>query len=126
MFFLGENCNFNGIEISNGGKVTIGNNFHSGKNIRFIVQYHNYEGEQIPYDNTYVNKDINIEDNVWLGHNVIVLGGVKIGEGAIIQAGSVVSKSIPKLAIAGGNPATPFKYRNEDHYYKLKAERKFN
>ncbi|HHS95203.1 MAG TPA: acyltransferase, partial [Phaeodactylibacter sp.] len=48
-----------------------------------------------------------------------------IGEGAIIQAGSVVAKSIPKLAIAGGHPATPFKYRDQQHYQKLKDAESF-
>jgi acetyltransferase-like isoleucine patch superfamily enzyme len=54
------------------------------------------------------------------------LGGVSIGEGAIIQAGSVVVKNIPKYAIAGGHPATVFKYRDIDHYERLKAEGKFH
>ncbi len=48
-----------------------------------------------------------------------------IGEGAIIQAGSVVCKDIPPLAIAGGHPAIPFKYRDKEHYENLKKEKKF-
>jgi len=67
-----------------------------------------------------------IEDNVWLGHRVIILGGVTIGEGAIIQAGSVVVKDIPKYAIAGGHPAKVFKYRDIKHYNRLKKEKKFH
>lgn len=74
----------------------------------------------------YVNKDVEIGDCVWLGNNVIILGGVKIGEGAIIQAGSVVCKDIPPYAVAGGHPATPFKYRNEDHYKKMKLQNKYH
>jgi acetyltransferase-like isoleucine patch superfamily enzyme len=73
-----------------------------------------------------VYKDITIEDQVWLGSRVIVLGSVSIGEGAIIQAGSVVVKDIPKYAIAGGNPCKVFKYRDIEHYEKLKKERKFH
>lgn len=49
-----------------------------------------------------------------------------IGEGAVIQAGSVVCKDVPALAIAGGHPAIPFKYRDKEHYDRLKAEEKFN
>lgn len=49
-----------------------------------------------------------------------ILGGVTIGEGAIIQAGSVVIFDIPSLAIAGGNPAKPFKYRDKKEYENLK------
>ena len=57
---------------------------------------------------------------------MIVLGGVTIGEGAIIQAGSVVVKDIPKYAIAGGHPCIPFKQRDIVHYLKLKKEKKFH
>lgn len=46
-------------------------------------------------------------------------------QGAIIQAGSVVCKDIPLFAIAGGHPAIAFKYRNKDHYQKLKKKEKF-
>lgn len=63
--------------------------------------------------------------NVWIGQNVIVLAGVKIGEGAVIQAGSVVCRDIPPLAIAGGHLAEPFKYRDNDHYFTLKNARSF-
>ncbi|PUU86070.1 MAG: acetyltransferase [Halanaerobium sp.] len=124
--FLGNNVNFNGLSISGNGKVIIGDNFHSGKNCLFITQLHNYDnGKTIPYDDTYITKDIEIEDNVWLGSRVIILGGVEIGEGAIIQAGSVVVNDIPKYSIAGGHPAKVFKHRDIEHYKKLKAENKF-
>lgn len=122
--FLEDNVNFNGMEISTGGNVYIGSNFHSGKDCMIIVQSHNYEGERIPYDRSYINKDLKIGDNVWLGHRVIILGGVTIGEGAIIQAGAVVVSDIPDCGIAGGNPAKVFKYRDKEHYYKLKSEGK--
>ena len=82
--------------------------------------------EAIPYDDTVISKDVVIEDNVWLGNRVIVLPGVTIGEGAIIQAGSVVVKDIPKCAIAGGHPANVFSSRDKDHYEKLKKEGKFH
>lgn len=66
-----------------------------------------------------------IKDCVWLGNNVIILGGVTIGEGAIIQAGSVVCKDIPDFAIAGGHPAKAFKFRDKEHYLELKEKKKF-
>ena len=123
--FLGKNVNFNGMIIDGSGKVKIGDNFHCGRSCRMITQMHNYEGTAIPYDATVITKDITIEDNVWLGYGVIILGGVTIGEGAIIQAGSVVVSDIPKCGIAGGHPAKVFTYRDKDHYYKLKEEGKF-
>jgi acetyltransferase-like isoleucine patch superfamily enzyme len=124
---LGKNVNFNGINITGNGEVYIGDNFHSGQNIIFFTEDHNYdEGNAIPYDDTYVKKKIVIEDNVWLGTNVIVFGNVTIGEGAIIQAGSAVVSNIPPQAIAGGHPARVFKYRDKDHYEKLKMEKKYH
>lgn len=119
---LGSNVHFNGMRIQGGGRVIIGNNFHSGSECLIISGIHNYDaGNALPYDTcSYVCKDVLIEDNVWLGSRVIVLGGVSLGEGSIIQAGSVVAKSIPKGAIAGGHPAVVFKYRNMDHYESLK------
>lgn len=124
--FLGKNTSFNGLVVSGGGNVTIGDYFHSGPDCLFICQNHNFnDGKFIPYDDTYIYKDIEIGDCVWLGSRVIVLGGVKIGEGAIIQAGSCVVKDIPAYAIAGGHPAKVFAYRDIDHYEKLKSEGKF-
>ena len=109
---LGNNVNFNGMKIQGNGKVIIGNNFHSGIECMIITSIHNYDGgNAIPYDDTIISKDVIIEDNVWLGNRVIILPGVKLGEGSIIQAGSVVVKDIPKYAIAGGYPAKVFKNR---------------
>ena len=124
---LGKNISFNGMSIRGCGNVIIGDNFHSGLECMMITQNHNYDtGTAIPYDEAYVCKDITIEENVWLGHRVIILGGVTIGEGAIIQAGSVVVKDIPKYAIAGGHPAKVFKYRDIKHYERLKKDKKFH
>ena len=92
-----------------------------------VTTFHNYDkGRQIPYDSVKdIDKRIIIEDCVWLGAYVIILGGVRIGEGAIIQAGSVVVTDIPPCAIAGGHPAKVFKYRDKEHYYNLKSKKLF-
>ena len=55
-----------------------------------------------------------------------IIGPVKIHEGAIIQAGSVVVNDIPECGIAGGHPAEVFKYRDKEHYFKLKEEGRFH
>lgn len=123
---LGDNINFNGIKIQGHGKVIIGNNFHSGIECMIITDIHNYDtGSAIPYDETIISKDIIIKDNVWIGNRVMILAGVTIEEGAIIQAGSVVVNDIPKYAIAGGHPAKIFKNRDIEHYEKLKKEKNF-
>jgi len=122
---LGKNVSFNGMSIQGCGEVSIGDNFHSGIGCMMITQNHNYEGTMIPYDKTYICKKIVIGENVWLGHRVIILPGISIGEGAIVQAGAVVSQDIPSYAIAGGNPAKVFKFRDKEHYKRLKEEEKF-
>lgn len=124
---LGKNVNFNGMTVIGQGEVRIGDNFHSGQGCYIITQNHDYDfGETIPYSATHsVEGKVVIEDNVWLGVNVIILPGVTLGEGSIIQAGSVVNKDVPKYGIAGGHPAIVFKLRDQNHYEKLKAEKKF-
>jgi acetyltransferase-like isoleucine patch superfamily enzyme len=57
--------------------------------------------------------DIVVGDEAWLAYGVIVLGGVRIGDGAVIGAGSVVTKDIPDGAIAIGVPARVVKMRND-------------
>ena len=122
---LGENVNFNGFIVYGNGRCSIGSNFHSGFGCKVLTSYHNYNGDTIPYDKTLITKDIIIENNVWLGINVTILGGVTIGEGAIIQAGSVVVSDIPAYAIAGGHPAKVFSYRDIEHYKKLMEQGRF-
>ena len=124
--YIGDYCNFNGMKIIGDGKVTIGNYFHSGIECMIITQNHRYEGTEIPYDSEFEYKNVTIGDCVWFGNRVTVVNDVNIGEGAIIAAGSVVCHDVPACAIVGGNPAKVIKYRDKEHYYKLKAEGKFH
>lgn len=55
--------------------------------------------------------DITIDDDVWIGFRSTILSGVHIGQGAVIAAGSVVTKDVPPYAIVGGVPAKVIKYR---------------
>lgn len=57
------------------------------------------------------DKDIIIENDVWIGCNVTLLAGIHIGRGAIIAAGTVVSKDVPHYAIVGGVPAKIIKFK---------------
>lgn len=59
------------------------------------------------------SKPIVIEDDVWLGANCIILPGVRIGKGSVIGAGSVVTREIPPMVVAAGNPARLVKHGNE-------------
>lgn len=124
---LGRNVHFNGLSVAGQGRVAIGANFHSGPGCLIITQTHDYDaGGQLPYDKDRdLIRDVTIGDNVWLGSRVIILPGATLAEGSIIQAGSVVVGAIPRCAIAGGHPAKVFKYRNIEHYERLKAAGSF-
>ena len=124
---LGDHVHFNGMWASGNGRLVIGDWFHSGYGLRIFTRNHNYDaGTAIPYDKTFVTKDVVIGDFVWIGAQVILLPGTTIGEGAIIQAGSVVHGEVPPYAIAGGNPAKVFRQRDVEHFKRLKAEGKFH
>ncbi|MDB2403956.1 acyltransferase [Schleiferiaceae bacterium] len=122
----GRNVNFNGCHIYGRGRVEIGDNFHSGEGLKIITEVHNYQGRAIPYDETSVVKDVSIGNNVWIGMDVIVLGGVHIGDGSIIQAGSVVVRDVEPLSIVGGSPAMKFSVRNEAHYLDCLKRKSFH
>ena len=62
--------------------------------------------------------DIIIENDVWIGANSTVMSGIKIGNGAIVAAGSTVTKNVPPYAIVAGNPAKVVKYRFTDEQIK--------
>jgi len=66
-----------------------------------------------------------VEDDVWIGHNAIILPSVKlIGRGAVVAAGSVVTKDVPKYAIVAGNPAKIIRYRfSEDVVNKIEESK---
>lgn len=123
---LGTNVNFNGMTIYGGGGVEIGDNFHSGEGCFIVSANHDYDGgDAVPYGKAVIGKKVVIEDNVWLGLGVIVNAGVRICEGAIVAAGSVVTKDVERCSVVGGNPAKHIKYRDIEHYERLKAEGKF-
>ncbi|WP_195374617.1 acyltransferase [Parabacteroides leei] len=70
---------------------------------KFIVDSH----EKLPEN----DKEVNIEDDVWVGANVTILMGVTISRGSVIAAGAVVNKSCPPYSIIGGIPAKVIKPR---------------
>ena len=125
---IGDDVSFNGMRIIGAGNVSIGNRFHCGENCFIICDNHDYDGgNEIPYDrHRSIPKNIVIEDNVWFGTGVIVLGNSHIGEGAIVQAGSIVIGDLPPGGIAGGHPAKVFKYRNMINNEELKAKNAFH
>lgn len=67
-------------------------------------EYENYEPEY---------EQVSIGNDVWIGCRAMILDGVKVGDGAVIAAGAVVTKDVPPYAIVGGVPAKIIKYRFE-------------
>ena len=127
MVDVGKCFSSNGLIVTGTGRVKIGNYFHSGENCKIMLGSHDYDnGDAIPYGTAYVEKFIEIGDFVWFGSDVTISGNVKIGEGAIIAIGSVVVKDGPPYAIVGGNPAKVIKYRDIEHFNKLKEKKKFH
>lgn len=109
---IGENSRINGSCIHAYKKIRIGRNCLIAANCQIIDG--NGHDLSFPEVENRINtmgdaREIIIGDNVWIGANSIILPGVKIGDGSVIAAGSVVSKDIPEMVIAGGNPATVLK-----------------
>jgi maltose O-acetyltransferase len=117
---MGNNVHINrGAFIRAEGGLKVGDNVHIARNVVIYTLNHNYKGDALPYDHTFIKKPIVIEKNVWIGINVTITPGVTIGEGAIIGAGTVVSKDVPPLAIVGSALPRVIRFRDESHYMKL-------
>ncbi len=129
------NYSYGNINVYQGGafdtKLIIGNCCSIGMNVDFLLAMeHSYKNiSTFPFKKQLLNYppealskgDIVVKDDVWIGINSIILSGVTINQGAIVAAGSVVTKDVPPYAIVGGNPAKIIKYRfNPDIIEKLK------
>lgn len=94
-------------------RAIIGNNVMMGRDVIIISGSHKFENCNIPmiFQGMQPEKEVIIEDDVWIGHRVIILPGVKIGRGSIIGAGAVVTKDVTQNTIVGGVPAKIIRYR---------------
>lgn len=107
---IGDNCGFSGTAITATEKVTLGKNVLCGVNVMITdSDHHNVDPDKRMNGTDILSAPVLIEDNAWLGANVIVLKGVHIGRNTVVAAGSVVSRSLPENVIAGGIPAAPIK-----------------
>jgi acetyltransferase-like isoleucine patch superfamily enzyme len=95
-----------------GGGIRRGNHVLNGQNDNFHSENHNYtDKDRLIREQGVRYEGIIVEDDVWIGSKVTVVDGVTIGQGAVICAGSVVTKSIPPYAVAVGVPAKVVRYR---------------
>lgn len=93
----------------------IGNRVQLAPHCAFSPYQHGFDDLQTAIkDQPITSKgDIVVEDDAWLGLNVVVMDGVRIGRGAVIGAGAVVTRDVPPLAIVAGVPAAVIRYRGQ-------------
>lgn len=115
---IGRQCSINPYTVIYGhGNTTIGDNVLIAGGCMIIPSNHTFSRLDIPINqqgNT--ARGIVIEDNVWIGHGCSILDGVTIGEGSVVAAGSVVTRSTPPRVVVAGIPAKVVKNRNEEKY----------
>jgi acetyltransferase-like isoleucine patch superfamily enzyme len=110
---IGKDCSINPYTIVYGhGNTTIGNNVLIAGGCMIIPSNHIFSRTDIPISvQGKESQGIEISDDVWIGHGCSILDGVKIGEGSVIAAGSVVTQSVEAYSIMGGVPARLLKKR---------------
>jgi len=117
-------------EIEMGDNIYISNGFHiSARNLKFgsnimigpnlVIECDNHIFNKIGHTMFEMSQErtiggVTIEDDVWIGANVTILHGVKIGEGSVVGAASVVTKNLPPYTICIGIPCKPIKKRFSD------------
>lgn len=101
---IGDNCGFSATSIWCFKEIVIGNNVRCGANTLIMDGDAHFEDPR-----TSPPKTIVIEDNVFLGANVVVKKGVTIGKNSVIGMNSIVTKDIPENSIAVGNPCKVIK-----------------
>ena len=114
---IGNNTRINGACLHAYNRIEVGNNCLIAAN----VQIFDANGHEISFENP-VNrintssngKPIIIEDNVWIGLNAIVLPGVRIGQGAVIGANTIVDKDVPPMVVFAGNPGKVVRKANQN------------
>jgi galactoside O-acetyltransferase len=98
--------------ISGEGGLIIEDDVLIGPHVRILSAGHAiHGGEDIIARNPITHEPVHIEAGAWIGGGCTVLQGVRIGRGAAIGAGSVVTRDIPPFAVAVGNPARVIRYR---------------
>lgn len=105
---IGDNTRIHGTCIHAYEYIEIGSNCLVAAN----CQIFDGSGHDLSFDNpsNRINtngnsKPVYISDNVWIGAGSIILPGVKIGQGAVVAAGSIVTKNVEDMTVVGGNPA---------------------
>lgn len=97
-----------GVNLTIGRPLVVGRDVMIGMNVRMIARNHCFSRTDVPMrtQGFTMPQELRIDDDVWIGDQVIILPNVKrIGRGSIVGAGAVVTRDVPEMAIMGGNPA---------------------
>lgn len=112
---IGENTYINsGCVLYSGNGIKIGNNVLVAANCTFAPVNHQFElKDKLIVEQRFKPSKggIIIEDDVWIGANVVILDGAFIRKGAVIAAGSIVKNEVETYAVCGGNPLKVLKHR---------------
>lgn len=111
-FIIGNNSGVGANSII-GRETIIGNNVMMGPECIIYTRNHAFSRTDIPMNQQGMQdfKPVTIGSDVWIGSRVTILPGVKVGDGCVIGASSVVTKDVPNYAVVGGNPARILKFR---------------
>lgn len=109
-------------DLDGAGELIIGKHVMIGPYCAILTSLHQSNNWRKPMSKQeYVNGTVVIEDDVWIGTHVIILPNVKIGRGAIIGAGAVVTHDVKPYSIVAGVPAQLIRYRfSPEHIRKAK------
>lgn len=110
---IGDNSGI-GVNANIPNNTIIGKNVLMGPDVMFFPSSHRFEKkDQSIMEQGYEEpKQVVIEDDVWIGARVIIVGGIRIKHGAVIGAGSVVTKDVEPFSIVAGVPAKVIKFRS--------------
>jgi len=123
---LGHHVAIHDAEWNAEGGIRVGDYVSFGARVTILTVSHNYGGEEVPYDSTFILKPVVIEDNVWVGCDVVIAPGTHIEEGCVVAMGATMSGRIPKGSIVGAAKWRVLKTRDMDKYEALKAAGKFD
>jgi len=104
------------------GKITIGENVNIAPEVIILTAYHDPDSD----DFSGIHKPVVIEDYAWVATRAMILPGVTIGQGAVVAAGSVVTKDVEPKSIVAGNPARCIRERKGIQRYTLNYARLFH
>jgi len=104
------------------GGLTIGNNVDLTPGVRILTEGHDVDSPG--YDT--VKKSVVIHDHVVVGSWALIMPGVTLGEGAVVGAGSVVTRSVEPYTVVAGNPAVKKRDRRREIGYRLDYRRPFH